>query len=88
MKPSKSMTVANLTQPLPFYIVIEYEISMEMIIDRKKCLKCFGCVSVCPKMALEAGEEGPVWNKEKCIGCEACVKFCPVGALKLKKDKE
>ncbi len=61
---------------------------MELTIDREKCVKCFGCVSVCPKLALEPSEEGPVWIKEKCIGCDFCVKFCPVGAITLKKGDE
>jgi len=56
---------------------------MRLEIDKKKCIKCFGCVSVCPNQALESTDDGPKWNKDKCTGCGACVNFCPVKALKL-----
>ncbi|MFH1105873.1 MAG: 4Fe-4S binding protein [Candidatus Aenigmatarchaeota archaeon] len=59
---------------------------MTVIVDKKKCLSCGGCVGVCPKLALELknGLE-VVCDPEKCINCALCVKFCPVGALKLLK---
>ena len=49
-------------------------------VDEKKCLRCFGCVSVCPKSAIE-GVYKVEWDKNRCIYCNACVKFCPVQAL-------
>ncbi|MCD6557576.1 MAG: 4Fe-4S binding protein [Candidatus Aenigmarchaeota archaeon] len=57
---------------------------MQLIIDKNKCLSCGGCVSVCPKQALEL-KKHPEWDKNSCIGCELCVRLCPVGALKLEK---
>ena len=50
-------------------------------IDRRKCIKCGGCVSVCPFDALEISNE--LNCNEKCTRCGACVRFCPVGALRL-----
>ncbi|MFH1787006.1 MAG: 4Fe-4S binding protein [archaeon] len=53
----------------------------KMRVDRRKCLKCGGCVSVCPKNANELLEEGIVFY-DYCINCRVCEKFCPVGAIK------
>jgi ferredoxin len=50
-------------------------------INKNKCIKCFGCVSVCPMQALEYSNDGPKWLKEKCNKCKICVKFCPVKAI-------
>lgn len=59
---------------------------MTVIVDKKKCLSCGGCVSVCPALALEMKRGiDVVCDPEKCINCALCVKFCPVGALKLLK---
>jgi ferredoxin len=52
--------------------------------DKNKCLRCGGCVGVCPFAALYLSEHGIDCN-EKCTNCTICVQFCPVGALKLKK---
>lgn len=58
---------------------------MDLKINKDKCIRCFGCISVCPVQALQAAGDGPKWDKSKCIGCNGCVDFCPVGALKLIK---
>ncbi|MCD6216158.1 MAG: ferredoxin [Candidatus Aenigmatarchaeota archaeon] len=57
-----------------------------MIINKEKCLKCGGCVSVCPVQALKLESELKCDN-DKCIKCKACINFCPVGALKLEVSK-
>lgn len=54
-------------------------------IDKKKCLRCGGCVGVCPKLALELKEFGLSHDKNLCIECGLCEKICPVGAIKVKK---
>jgi len=53
-------------------------------VDKSKCIKCGGCVSVCPKGALELNDEINC-DETKCIECGICIKFCPVGALSLAK---
>ncbi len=58
---------------------------MAVIADKSKCLRCGGCVAVCPKLALNLTEHGIVCDPEKCVNCDICVKFCPVEALSLKK---
>jgi Fe-S-cluster-containing hydrogenase component 2 len=58
-----------------------------VVVDKKLCISCGGCVSVCPVMALELKDRYPTCDFNKCVNCETCVKFCPAGALKL-KEKE
>lgn len=58
---------------------------MVVTADKEKCLRCGGCVAVCPKLALDLTEHGIACDPEKCINCGICVKFCPVEALSLKK---
>lgn len=53
--------------------------------DRKKCLRCGGCVGVCPAGALTLTEHGIECDEEKCTKCKTCVSFCPVQALELKE---
>jgi len=53
-------------------------------VDKSKCLKCGGCVSVCPVGALTLSTEKGIVCSEKCINCKACINFCPVRALKEK----
>ncbi len=56
-------------------------------IERRKCLRCGGCVGVCPVDALKLTENGVKIDEEKCINCGKCEKICPVGAITV-GDKE
>ena len=50
-------------------------------VDKKKCLACGGCISVCPQDAITwIGNKADV-DKKSCISCSICVKTCPVGAI-------
>ncbi|MEM5798408.1 MAG: 4Fe-4S binding protein [Candidatus Aenigmatarchaeota archaeon] len=51
--------------------------------DKGKCLRCGGCVAVCPVLAIHLTEHGIEIDSKKCIKCGKCVAFCPVGALKI-----
>ena len=51
-----------------------------MKIDKSKCMRCGGCVGVCPQNALELLEEGIVRN-DRCTECGICQLFCPMGAI-------
>ncbi|MBI5332853.1 MAG: 4Fe-4S binding protein [Candidatus Aenigmarchaeota archaeon] len=57
---------------------------MSVLVNNSKCVKCAGCVSVCPKDALALKSE-IVCDEKKCINCEICITFCPAGALRIKK---
>jgi Fe-S-cluster-containing hydrogenase component 2 len=50
--------------------------------DEKVCLRCSGCVGVCPKSALTLREHG-IECSEACINCRLCFIFCPVGAIRM-----
>lgn len=51
--------------------------------NKEKCLRCGGCVGVCPKAALGLKESGLLVDVQKCVNCGICASFCPVRALKL-----
>jgi ferredoxin len=50
-------------------------------VDRKKCLACGGCISVCPQDALSMCGGKAYVTASKCISCAICIKTCPIGAI-------
>jgi len=62
------------------------KISKEWKIDRQKCIKCGGCVSVCPFQALDLNKDELIRDKSKCTFCGICEKVCPVKAIKVHKS--
>ncbi len=44
-------------------------------------LGCKRCLSVCPEMAIKAGEKGISIDQARCIECGRCVSVCPTGAM-------
>lgn len=61
---------------------------MSWQIKREMCLRCGGCVAVCPTEALNLTENGLVVDEEECIDCGNCEKVCPVGAITVEGDDE
>jgi len=57
---------------------------MTWSLDKSKCLKCGGCVAVCPLGALEL-HSFPENDIKKCTLCGTCEKVCPVSAITVKK---
>lgn len=53
------------------------------MVDKKKCLACGGCISVCPQDAITWNGNKADVDKKKCLACEICVKICPVGAISM-----
>ncbi|MCK4995530.1 MAG: 4Fe-4S binding protein [Thermoplasmatales archaeon] len=51
------------------------------MVDRKKCLSCGGCISVCPQDALSMDGMKALVEENKCISCAICIRTCPVGAI-------
>ena len=50
-------------------------------IEKKLCLACGGCISVCPQDAIAMIASKALVDKTRCISCEICIKTCPVGAI-------
>jgi 4Fe-4S ferredoxin len=73
--------------------------SLELVLDRKKCVGCGTCARVCPKEAISRGPVAAarrfpnmediipeIYDPEKCVFCGTCVYMCPFSALTIKKD--
>ena len=50
-----------------------------MKVDAKKCMRCGGCVAVCPVNCIEL-RDVIVFGPE-CTKCGICKRFCPMGAI-------
>ena len=75
--------------------------SLELILDRNKCVGCGTCQRVCPKEAISRGPIAAairfpttkdlipeVYDPNKCVFCGTCVYMCPWSALTLKINGE
>ena len=51
------------------------------IVDKKKCLACGGCISVCPQDALSMCGGRAFVDEDTCISCAICIRTCPIGAI-------
>ena len=55
---------------------------MKWKINNQKCLKCGGCVSVCPTGALDL-QDHVLYNEKLCILCGDCQEACPIEAIEV-----
>lgn len=75
--------------------------SLELLLDRSKCIGCGTCARCCPKEAISRGPVAAarrfpkmediipeIYDPKKCVFCGTCVVMCPFSALTLKKDGE
>jgi len=53
---------------------------MEIAYDRKECIGCGACITVCPEKAVSPDHIHHV-DRSKCTLCFQCVESCPAGAL-------
>jgi len=83
--PSPKKSFKILSNPLLQRIlkILSSKFSIQPIINRKKCKRCFSCYYVCPVKAIS--NELKI-NKKKCINCFCCFEVCPYKSIELKKS--
>lgn len=62
-------------------------LNMPPVIDKKKCIGCNMCASICGMDVfgpVVPGEKPQVRYPEECWHCRACAIDCPVGAIDLR----
>jgi formate hydrogenlyase subunit 6/NADH:ubiquinone oxidoreductase subunit I len=57
---------------------------MTWTINVNRCMRCGGCVSVCPTAALEL-RDNVIRAEKLCKLCGLCDQACPVDAIKVTK---
>lgn len=96
--PKISRTISEKEENVKVQFLTE---SLELILDRDKCVGCGTCSRVCPKDAINRGPIGAsirfpttqdlipeVYDVNKCVFCGTCVYMCPFTALTLKINGE
>lgn len=55
-------------------------------VDSDRCTLCMSCTSVCPALALSAGDDVPrlVFHESNCVQCGICANACPESAISLR----
>lgn len=56
---------------------------VQKMYHRDKCIRCGGCVEVCPEQACTMTPEGIVTNRDRCTGCGKCADICPTKATEM-----
>ncbi len=96
--PKISRTISKEVEHVKIQFLTE---SLELILDKTKCVGCGTCARVCPKEAVSRGPIGAsrrfptttdiipeVYDPKLCVFCGTCVYMCPFSALMLKKNGE
>ena len=55
-----------------------------MKVNQNLCVRCGGCVGVCPFDAIDA-TDGRVRSNSRCTECGICAKVCPMGAINVER---
>lgn len=60
---------------------------MMATIDMKICIKCTGCIDICPELAFSLREDGAIMcDAAICTSCGDCVVYCPVEAIRINES--
>ena len=54
----------------------------QLMLSPRNCIRCGGCIEVCPQGALSMGEDGIVVDRAACDVCLACTEACYARALR------
>lgn len=58
-------------------------------VDRKSCVACGTCISVCPMRAIDVMKGCYARADERiCVGCGKCAKVCPTGCISIAERGE
>ncbi len=57
-------------------------------VQQNRCIRCGGCVMVCPAGAASLGDEGCSIDKERCLGCGDCMRVCQGDAIEFDWEVE
>lgn len=63
-------------------------IGTHLMYDRKKCVGCGMCYSVCEDSAITFQDGRPVFHRENCTGCRKCSEVCVQNAIKISGEKK
>ena len=98
MFPKTSRKIENSCESISINFLKE---TMELILDKEKCVGCGICSVVCPKDAISRGPIGGsrrfsgdesiipnLYDPNKCVYCGTCVYMCPFNALTLKMNEK
>jgi len=58
------------------------EETVQLTLDRKLCIGCGNCVTVCPhRVFAKDGNKAEIRDHGGCMECGACARNCPVEAI-------
>ncbi len=64
------------------YIGCDKVSNLEYNVDKSACNSCGACIGICPRDAIEIGEDGKaIIDQTKCNQCGKCIVICPEDAI-------
>lgn len=61
--------------------------SLRPVVDKKECIKCGRCWSLCPEGCIKKSKDGYfIADLDYCKGCGICMKECPKKCIKMVEE--